>query len=429
MLDGIVVVGDFLPDFHGEKIKNIRLYSAKTDALEPVPYQIDELSPDRKTFILPQGKKPNTKGSNGKLDKQDELVFMAKDIGHKVVPEDYPAGYKKAAQIEVTDPLDNGKGWVYLFSFDKPPAPSGIDYVKWNPEKEEIVTARYINGYEPGANNVYFNRLVTVGAPRQVDFVDRLKIRFSGKLKFPPVKFSYDEDDASAKVFRYKDGPVRVIREGKAYFKFGGKLKIPASTAISIYYETYGHGPSEAKVSFKLDRYFKELIFLEGTDLSPDAYGMKFYSERNTKGFIIDGKMSEDEKKADLRSSDWFLITGPQGSLLKRGLASADLDLDEDLIEYKYVDDASAADPPEGHKGLIGYFARWGDAVQIQPPKGTYYNTAIFYMPPPNYDPDKRGEFFRIEDSPPLIKVGDKKGKSRCLPWHPEMPKNYFLEQ
>jgi len=427
--DGIIVGGELLPVFLGEKIENLRLYAYHDGSLKLIPFQIDELTPNRDTYILPQGPKPNTKEGDGLLSPQDELVFMSFDTGARVSNDEWVAGFRKFEEIEIIDPLTGGKGWVYLFAFDVPPARAKGDYAKWDEENEQIVTRVYINGYTPGEEDIHFTKLLTrkpLGG--SVDFVDRLKIRMHFELALPPLKISFNEEDTGMEIFRYKDGPIRVIRVGRIFFRFMGKIKIPAGLVMEIYYESYGQGPTIFRLPAAVKKILKHWIVAVGVDLSPEAYGMKFYSSNNLRGVTIDGKMSPEEKKLDLGPSDWHVVTGSHGTYLNRVINDAPPTKGYNIGDVnRYCDDVGAPDPPEEYPGQIGFFYTWSDFAAMGAEK--LKTSVLFYAPAPNFKPGDQVEFLNIEDHPPLIKTGKKKGKSRCLPWHPHFPEGYFLSE
>jgi len=425
--DGIVVVGELLPNFLGEKIKSLRLYAYHDSDLKPIPFQIDELTPDRETYILPQGPKPNLKLGDGLLSSQDELVFMAFDIGDRVSKNEWIKGYRKGEEIEITDPLTGGKGWVYLFAFDTPPLLSKGDYVRWDEEKKEVVTKIFINGYTPGEEDIHFTKIVArEAAGGGVDFVDRLKIRMRFELVFPPLKLNFNEENTGMEIFRSKDGPIRVIRVGRIFFRLMRKIKVPAGRVMEIYYESYGQGPTVFNIPRGAKTILKRWIIDVGVDLSPEAYGMKFYSSNNLKGVTIDGKMSPEEKALDLTPSRWHAVTGKQGTYLNRMLSDVPPPRKLDIGDIqRYCDDTKTPDPPEKYPGCIGFFGFRNNFTLLSVKK--LKTSVLFYVPRPNFKPGDQVEFLNIEDHPPLIKTEKKKGKSRCLPWHPTLPKNYFL--
>ena len=424
-VDGVVVTGDLLPEFLGVPLEQIRVYAELNGALRVIPFQADELVPDRSAFILPEGPKSNRALSDGVFSVQDEVAFMAKDLGGKMPRSAWPADALKAAEIEVIDPLDLSRGWAYLFAFPNPPAPSPRVYVVWDAAQGEVRTAAYINGYPPGGKAIYFSRIV--GQPpiygSGVDFVDRMKLRFHFEAVWGLVSFNGNEENAGQRIVGEKEGPVRVLRKGQVYYQLPFGIKYNAGGTLEIYWEGFGQGPVEMEMPGGVSSVLRQALMISSTDLSPEAYGMRFYTDKDLEGVLIDGKMSDKEKAMNPTGAQWSLITGEQGSLLLRAPSNAPVLTGKDNY-MQWVDDASQPDPPEEFPGRIGCLVSYFNLAAL--PKGHWRSAALFYTPPKNFDPHRVPEYLRIEDHPLVLRVGGKLGRSHILPWHPALPEDYY---
>jgi hypothetical protein len=424
-VDGVVVTGDLLPEFIGVPLEQLRVYAEVNGALQVIPFQADELAPDRSAFILPQGAKSNRTLSDGVFSVQDEVAFMAKDLGGKVPRSAWPQGALHSAEIEVIDPLDLSRGWAYLFAFPAPPALSPRDYVAWDAAAGEVRTAAYLNGYPPGAKAIYFSRIAGRSAEygSGVDYVDRMKLRFHFVALWGLVSFDGTEDSAGQRIVGEKDGPVRVLRRGMVYYQLPFGIKYNAGGTLQIYWEGFGQGPVELDMPGGVTAVLRSAMMISCADLSPEAYGMRFYTDKDLEGVLIDGKMSEKEKALDPTGSHWNLITGAQGSLLQRAPSNVPVLPREDNYQ-QWIDDASQPDPPEEFPGRIGCLVSYFNLAAL--PKGHWRSAALFYTPPRNFDPKRVPEYLRIEDHPLVLRVGDKIGRSHILPWHPTLPEDYY---
>ena len=424
-VDGVVATGDLLPGLVGVPLDQVRVYAESQGALRAVPFQVDELTPDRSAFILPEGPKSNRALSDGVFSVQDEVAFMAKDLGGKVPRSAWPADALQSAEIEVIDPLDRSRGWAYVFAFANPPPPSPRDYVVWDAAKGEIRTAAYLNGYPPGGKAIYFSRIE--GRPPEsgsgVDYVDRMKLRFHFVALWGLVSFDGNEENAGQRIVGEKDGPVRVLRQGMVYYQLPFGIKYNAGGTLQIYWESFGQGPVELAMPGGVSAVLKQALMISSTDLSPAAYGMRFYTDKDLEGVLIDGKMSDKEKALDPTGAQWNLITGDQGSLLLR--APSNVPVPPGPENYlRWFDDASQPDPPEEFPGRIGCLVSYFNLAAL--PKGHWRSAALFYTPPKNFDPKRVAEYLRIEDHPLVLRVGDKLGRSHILPWHPTLPEDYY---
>ena len=129
-IDVVGIEGDFLKELSGEQIDLIGVFAFRNEIeqFKPIPFQIDEMTEDGR-WVLDQGPKANPEDGNGLLDRQDMLSFYVRDVGDRVTAEAWPKEYKKAFELEITDPLNGKKGWVYIFSFSSQPERSPIRYV------------------------------------------------------------------------------------------------------------------------------------------------------------------------------------------------------------------------------------------------------------------------------------------------------------
>ena len=91
--------------------------------------------------------------SNANLDADDEIAFMAKDAGSAAGSAGDPAGVVAGsrAEIVVTDPLDAGRGYVYLFRSDGSLDPAaGQTYVTYS---FNLASGPYLSTYKHSAGS------------------------------------------------------------------------------------------------------------------------------------------------------------------------------------------------------------------------------------------------------------------------------------
>jgi hypothetical protein len=425
-IDGLVITGELLPGVLGERLERICVLAEQEGSLDPVTFQIDELTPDRSEYILPEGPEPNTDKSDRVLSPQDEIVLMVKDLGDQVEPEGWPEDAEKVVEVEVIDPLDGTRAWCYVACMDSLPDLPEKDYVTWDEDKQEIRTSMYINGYPLGRNAIYFTRVI--GVPPEggtgVDFMDRMKTRFQFEALWGLITFEANEDDAGQRVVRGKDGPVRVFRKGVVYYQLPFGIKYNASGTLQIYWESFAHGPVEVRIPAGVTRVLRNAWLRGTTDFAPEALGMIFFSDKDKEGVIIDGEMSEKEKQLDFNNINWRCVTGDVGSICGRELTTAPRLPLEDKYDY-WVDDISREQPPEDHPGMMGCLVETLDMSALPPGLSRY--AGLVYTPPANIKPDQVKPYLDIEDHPLVLKIGGRLGRSNILPWHPELPDDYYI--
>ena len=139
-LEPVIITGGQVTQFSGVDISLIFAYAYSAGNWEQIPLQIDEVN------VLGQ-----YGVDNGVLDENDELVFMAMDLGEMASNKDWILnGASKnfnRYQLEVTNPLTPTEvGYVYLFQSNSVPR-THPDYIDWLTGTQEIVSEIYSNGY------------------------------------------------------------------------------------------------------------------------------------------------------------------------------------------------------------------------------------------------------------------------------------------
>ena len=359
VLDPVIVSGAKLPALLGSPIDNIRVYAASSNGkLRPVPFQVDER--DASGEYVYKGMKDT---DNGKLDKNDELVFMIRDTGGRAGKKTWPAGISKSAEIELTDPVDGGKAWAYVFAFAKnTPASSSADYVNCLRGCNFIDAHNYILSFSPKAPMVFDNLTIKKqGGGAGKDTMDRLKVRFHGETRLKIVVDRHEEDFTS-KVVGIIDGPVRVIRRTDNRMILVGRLPTPSSVSEQIYYYDSFVFPIIVNVPISLDTLMLD-TWLRVTSESAFPPKTKFYNANNLKGVLVDGKMSDAEKNLNHASYNWQVVAFNDPPATGAWLNRLDFDKKKTpaRIELYYVDDVNDKDAPDefpGQIGNLGYYIK-----------------------------------------------------------------------
>lgn len=175
--DPVVIAGAALPQLAGVSISSLKLYTYDGALWRPIPFQIDERDSEGKYGV-----------EDGLVDDNDELVFMASDVGHEASITDWPADSEAQAnprfQLTATDPLSpTHTGWVYLFQSTTLPL-SSESYVNWDYDTQtavgQVYTATLGGADDPafiGLSDLHINGVTA-------DILDRQKIRAQAGFLF-----------------------------------------------------------------------------------------------------------------------------------------------------------------------------------------------------------------------------------------------------
>jgi hypothetical protein len=407
LYDPVLVQGKWLAGVVGTPLGALRLVRYRKGRFEPIRFQLDErtLGGD---WIFPYGKKNNLSESNGLLDGQDVLLFMARDAGERATQDASPQGASSLAEIGLEDPVDGNMAWVYLAVYeDQPPSPSPLpDYVRYNYETEEVTTdfnyTKFMiteDGLHTGFSDI--GAILPPAGGTGENRLDRMKTRIRIRFFFNLVPLSFNEETLGQDVVAYIRGPVRVIRRLEQFFKLPFSLRGMTSFTDLHVYENIVVVPIEIHVPKGVDKVISYSKVWFGADFAPNVVGSFFRNSENLEPLIIDGRMSEAERQFSSEQDKWRVFYGPTGAMLIRGLFPREYaGLAE--IRQRYVDDLSVAHPPERYEGSIGLVQT--EMVSKNPPPGRY-RIRMEVCFPPHYREGDEMDCLNVADNPLRIRL------------------------
>jgi hypothetical protein len=392
--DEIVVAGKMMPAALGWPIAQTRMFAIKQGRAQAIPFQIDEVNADGK-YAVTYG--PQRSVEDGRISPNDELVFMIFDAGDQGGKELLPAGFAAAVELQITDPVDGGKAWVYLAQYPNHPPPlSSEDYVRFDNEHTRVDTARYAMGFHPIATlSIGYLATKPAGGGNGQNIVDRLKIRFKAEIRGGLGTIDKNEEQFTSRTIGWIDGPVRVVRSTANQMKLW-KIKTPSAYLNNVYYLNSFEFPTEVNVPFNPGVLLShDPTFRVSTDGLCRWLPRVFYNSRNTQGVIVDGAMSEAERKLDLSPYTWSAVleanrkSGWVNRLIYDHASPA-------VPLLYYNDDKNHLDPPEddpGECGDIGYQLTHLDQVK----RGKLTLVSVMYQVN-NFTLDRVTDLMNIRD-------------------------------
>jgi hypothetical protein len=351
-LEPVILSGHQVPSYLGFDVENVFAYTYKNGDWEQIPFQIDEINGNG-DYVF----------EDGLLDDNDELVFMAMDVGEIAGQgswiSDSVSQNNPRYQITVINPLNTEEtGFVYLYSSNTINKTYDA-YVDWD-DTEQLITA---GSYKLGLGTLFqgIDHLELNG--HGLDVLDRSKFRLAGVCRFSgnDFPFLYNEEMVPSELENFFQlspevyGPVRV----------GG--------GTQSYNNWFYHSLQIGEFSINFD-YLKELIceipgfnfgrfdsFRFSFDwLDPTENGMApmvYYDANMTGGAAVDG-VSEWVPISPL--SSWMQVSGSHGSVVRA------TDISNNIIgsvENYYRDDLEA-DPFDtgdqqsfGDSGFVAVFS------------------------------------------------------------------------
>jgi len=432
--DRVWVASSYLPALAGKPVEQLRLLCYRFGRLQVVPYDIDEGTEDG-TKIFTHGPENNAHLADHRFNHTDQLVFLAHDSGDRIDPQFIRDRFGSAVsveEIELEDPVNGAKGWLYLCHFpENPPPKSAFDYISFfnetvNQQFTDYVWHQGTFSFKKGRT---YRKIFCRGwkyAPffgyTGDEFVDRLKMRIDARLCFGLVKFHFDEDDALGDWLAWKDGQVLASGRGWIAFKLPLGLESPRLIFDVVASETLLNTPFDIHVPFNPGRLLTDYSMKIGTDFSMAGHeigqdnGYRFYNSNNPNGVNVNGVMEEEEKAWNAEKDTWRLITGPAGTIGFRSLWDSKYAQQAD-IRVLYVDDVHATDPPEFDAGQVGMHYSLSRVKSLK--AGDYKLLLEWYGPPHFWNPDPAKtdwgllrQYLNVLDHPVWIRAGGHRGEN-----------------
>ncbi len=408
--DHVISKGKIFKEIRNAHIDKIRVYAVKKGKLQPIPFQIDKVNLEEEYILdiereMEKAKErmeayedalDNDDISKTKLaelkrnahwvedmkifDAQDELVFMAWELGKEATANMFP----KAAKIEkitVTNPVDSNTAYAYIALFETNPPPlSPVKYIQYDPKDDKIIGKTYYVNFDDELPVVVLEADVNkADGTIDGDLMDRFKIRLKMDIKWF-VTINFDENNIDGKIVAYKVGPVRLIRRLEVWIEL---LYIQVSPTARVDYVFYPNGlitPIQLDMPFEPKSLLnEESSFWAGFDFNKGIIGSKVYTNTTPEPVILDGEISNIEKALNLKNQNWFVLYRDEGekgvfAQMANDKRFSSMNLVNDIL---YLDDKTLNIEPENIPGqlMVGF-----TLGMLQFPKGKSNMYVYMYM-------------------------------------------------
>lgn len=319
-LEPIVIKGAYFVDFLRKPIKELYLfaYDSTSHSWRPVPFQFDQKD-DSTHYWLP--------APNDTLDENDELVFMAKDMGDRASDgsiwiDDLDSRNFNRVEISASDSLSGKMGWIYLYRSKNMLPVATETYVGYKAGKTDafadtVFGQTYIEGHNKKCISDYWVCTRANG----VDILDRQKMQINliayvfGTIPVAlTIRENALEDPTTIIHLKTKIGPVRLVREvfWRVNIGFGYP---PFDFSLPLMY--YANSVESGGISGTLKESNHVNLIRQSFDLNPNASGMKLYNPYNQGGITIDGTGNSEgvvDAVLDAPNVNWWMVTGNQGT-------------------------------------------------------------------------------------------------------------------
>ena len=276
--DPVIITGQELASVLGSEIGKIRLFVFKGGKKSVIPFQIDERDsagnwvwdrvigrPDttfeddpgpvsRSMLVQQHVRRRDDEDPAGRaiFDANDMLVFLARDMGDKKRHMSKDHRGDTVVEIEVRDPLNGARGWVYLVSHaGDPPALSSVRYLQHFRTQRRIQTPTYAFTY----SDIHVACLDDLRI-RDFPVIDRVNIRgqVDVRVGFLEDTIEFDEEDIHGYVEGIIEGPVRIIKRNVVHLDIFLMMRTPDTVCEHFYYPDYAQVPVCLPIRFPVTR-------------------------------------------------------------------------------------------------------------------------------------------------------------------------------
>ncbi len=398
--DPVIVKTSLLGDLSSRQTGLYRLYSSHQGVLSPIPFQFDERD-ETGEIVFPGA------DDTGKFvfDDNDELVFMAKDLGDRIDSSLLPPERTAALEIEVTDPVNASRGWVYLLHFPETPPPlSSVRYATFDPKTNQARALFYTMDYFPGWNFFTGMRIHAAAGGTGENILDRMKLRIQPtfSLVLTTVSPLFTEQDITVTIDGVKNGPVRAIRRVRQSLDLGRFLpSIPNGTTYTYFYLSSFITPSQFKIPWLALKLLRDFRFTGVSDFRRNAIGMQYWDAVNAPSLTFTGSNASNVKTNE--DHEWYVVSGKAGTHLQAfiipeqwrqwGIVRGTVFLDDDR--------APAGDGREDEPGIHAAGYSLLNMTHLREP-GTYdMNMAVVILPRPYRPGDEQDPLSMLKQ--PLV--------------------------
>lgn len=292
---------------------NLRLYSARSGRVAPIPFQFDARD-EAGDLIMPE---PGAERVST-FDDNDELVFMAKDTGDRVSLDSLPQTADGVLEIEVTDPMTGERGWTYLLDWrEQSEAASSVTYVTFDRDGNRVRTPLYSVDYQPERSFIAGMRIEAAAGKSRDQILGALKLRINPTFSLALMRWSpkFSEEDFSAVIDGVKAGPVRVIERVQERVDLGRFLPSRLSGVVyTHYYFSSFIRSSTFSLPWLALKSLRRLRFLMVQDLTPSAAAMTYWDGANPAGLKIGERRSASINTTE--DHEWWAVSGKSGGCL-----------------------------------------------------------------------------------------------------------------
>ena len=330
----------------GRPIEGLEVLARRAGALRPIPFQVDQRSPDGR-FVLLDGPEPTTTGSRRDLEPDDEIAMMLSDLGTRCDLACHLSD--NAVEIEVLDPLDEERRYAYMI-WIRSPALNSTRYVEYDPARNQVETEHYRMKFSSGFPiDFALQEHLHEERPNMIrGFEVRAQSRFLWAFAI-----RIENRDVRNDVLAYKAGPIRIIRRVRHTMRLSFGLHSPGVVSNDTFYRDLIALPFTTWIPWVPRLLFADVrvwLYLNLLDLKGDEL---FCSGPGGCPMVVGDPAAERRLSAasSLPRADWIVINAKSGLLAQTFVPTPDLGL---IDRYLYYRDLAHGETAAGSEVACG---------------------------------------------------------------------------
>ncbi len=347
----LTLTPSLLPQINEVAIGRISVMRCRNGALQPVPFQIDEL--DQQGFVWFEGSGFKRLGQAGSFDQADQLLIMYEDGGERCSGPQLQTLELVASEVEVAAP--NAASRYFYVTLDHAQR-SPTRYIEHDPVKGVTRTPYYFLTTDP-ENELNWRYLGYEGyqGPADQSIIDTLKMRMSGGIFMRFARMTLDNDNLRPKRTGFRIGPIRSVMHLETNVVFAG-LPVMKLHVQALRYPNHYEAHSYAKVPLLYRKTLKQpqvTVSVDGNNL----YGARIWTAGGGDlRAVVDGHLDAQEKQlkdATLTTDNsWIMFDSGRGFALLTELLVPP-ELEGIPLSLVYDDDAEQENGPEHYPGQL----------------------------------------------------------------------------
>ena len=326
-IDPLEVSGSEVLSMTGAELSRLRVLSSRNGKLAPIPFQIDQknVENDWVWSVIPEAPRMNewfndetsfrvehridlthdNQDPPGKdiFDTNDVVVFLVQDAGDRDREAVLQLGAKRLVELEIADPVDQGKGWVYLLWFESDaPALSDVSYVRYAPADFRVSGPEHEFFYSPDHTMVLDDfRLGGVS----VLAGSRIRGEVTAGVGPMVLDIAFSEKTIQGYNAGYIEGPVRIVKRSVEHIRLGPGIVSPAVNCDHFHYPWHAEIPVLISKRFPVRR-----VSIRATSVFRESIFTRAEVDGVLKPIILGTRSTQGNLLTENPGAAWIVLTG-----------------------------------------------------------------------------------------------------------------------